>query len=331
MQFAEKSHSTRQVGMLWPVLGSVRFFLALVVAASHLKWVVPNSRFIGEIGYFSPRTAVFAFLFISGFSIACSYQNSALGFYTRRIRRIYPLYFVAVLGSVLLPVFLHGSFYVAHGILVKMMPWQTVLGNLFFLQGFFCYPVDTNVVVWTLSIEVFFYLLAPLIARFTPRTLLKIVCLFALVFISSRFFDLPHYSAITYGGNVFTLGWAWLLGFFCWHVRLRQDWVIWAVVIGIVSITLNNVDQEFLWPITWIVTILSAHYSSFVCWHPRMAQFLSFLGDLSYPLYLLHLPLYLFLYASGVKITAHAYLVISLIGSFVFERFYDRPIKKFFS
>ena len=66
--------------------------------------------------------------------------------------------------------------------------------NLIFAQGFFAAPISTNGPVWSLSVEVFFYAVAPLIARLSTAVVAIIAgASFSLFAISSNY-ELSFYS-----------------------------------------------------------------------------------------------------------------------------------------
>jgi peptidoglycan/LPS O-acetylase OafA/YrhL len=62
--------------MLWPLLGGVRFLLALIVVGTHLIFFSPPCEWSHGLLNLSGFAAVLGFLIISGFSIAASYEKS---------------------------------------------------------------------------------------------------------------------------------------------------------------------------------------------------------------------------------------------------------------
>jgi peptidoglycan/LPS O-acetylase OafA/YrhL len=89
--------------MQWKVLAGLRFFLAWIVVCYHLKNFIPDygKDFLCTFGKLNGLTAVLGFLLISGYSIAHSLTKNPEGFYNRRFLRIYPLYFCAVIVSLI--------------------------------------------------------------------------------------------------------------------------------------------------------------------------------------------------------------------------------------
>ena len=166
----------------WPLLGGVRFALACVVVAEHFQWFLPHPA-VELVRLFGPFAAVVGFLFISGYSIAASYERAPKGFYVRRLRRIYPWYALA-LGLSLVPFLITGrALFTFGGIPFPRPSALTVAGNALFLQGFAVPVVGGDTALWSLSVEVACYALAPLFARFRWLCLaaLPSLALFAVV------------------------------------------------------------------------------------------------------------------------------------------------------
>jgi peptidoglycan/LPS O-acetylase OafA/YrhL len=313
--------------MKWPILAAIRFFLALVVAGSHLTWYMETQSSVSVISYFSGMAAVLGFLVMSGYSIAASYAKQRNGFYWRRVLRIIPLYVVLIAFSAVGPALLGGQITVPGGHFVTPQFGQ-VLGNLFFLQGFLVMPLNTCPVVWTLSVEVFFYLATPWLARLSQRTLLFTVLALAGLFACSRFLHLPFYAELLYGSNVVLLGWAWLLGFWIFRAREHEHTIVVALSLGICVMAFNNSFLTVLWPITWIITILAIGYAELFPYGKRLAAFLSLLGDASYPLYLAHMPVFLLLYGFRVSESGWVFILVAIVFSIVLDRCFDRPLKR---
>jgi peptidoglycan/LPS O-acetylase OafA/YrhL len=306
--------------MRWPILGGVRFFLALVVAGAHCTlYAAPNAKVLA-LQYFSGLAAVIGFLVISGYSIAASYAKQKNGFYARRALRILPLYVASIAFSAAGPVLFTRIF--------GAPDFRLILANLFLLQGFFVKPIPINPVLWTLSLEAFFYLLTPLIARLSQRALIVIICISAAGYGLAHFLSLPFYSELLYGSSVLLLGWAWLLGF--WTYRNAQYSHTFMIVqsIGVCAIALNNSFLMFLWPVTWTVTIIGIGYGCRVPYNRRIARFLSLLGDASYPLYLVHFTVFSFIKVFTSATSAYIYLMSAIAISILLDRGFDRPFKR---
>lgn len=156
----------------------LRLFLALSVCLSHLGEVSGIAAFLPLANYFYSGIAVDSFFVVSGFLIFRSFQHSSsLGSYMgKRVRRIYPAYCVVVVAaSLLLPLLFIGD----RQRLLFSADWLQYLGyNLVFLNflqpdmpGIFTQnPLQViNAPLWTIKVEVMFYLSVPLIFPLVTR------------------------------------------------------------------------------------------------------------------------------------------------------------------
>ncbi len=168
-------------------LASMVFFYhaAILSGADELSW-------IGKV--ISADLAVKGFFVISGFLVFMSYERSpGLGEYlSRRMRRLYPGYAsVVIIAAVSLfwASDLSASQYFSRGF------WRYLAANLCFLNffgsslpGVFAsnHFQAVNGSLWTLKIEVMFYLFVPILAwfvrRWRPLPVLLILYLFSLVY-----------------------------------------------------------------------------------------------------------------------------------------------------
>ncbi len=306
--------------MRWPVLGAIRFFLALVVAGAHCSiFAAPGAKVLA-LRYFSGLAAVIGFLVISGYSIAASYAKQRDGFYRRRALRILPLYALSIALTAAGPVLFPKIF----GLPNKPL----LFGNLFLLQGFAVRALPGNPVLWTLSLEVFFYLWTPLLARLSQGVLITLVCISAVSYGLAYYLHLPFYTGLLYGISVPLLGWSWLLGF--WFYRSSQSHFILllACAIGVGALSFNPSFLLSLWPVAWLVTIAAIGYGSRLPYNPVLAKGLSLLGDASYPLYLVHFTVYSFLKVFAKATSAYVYLLSALAVSIALDLGFDKPFKR---
>lgn len=146
-------------------LGVVRALAATYVVLHH---VVVHSDISGPVSYLFRfgQEAVIVFFLLSGFLIFASEQarvrSDLRGYYLRRLRRIYPLLFVAMA--------LTAGVVWANGTLAQSFRLSELAVNLVSLQdvsalkpGVIGDPFLGNSPLWSLSYEVFFYLAFPLI------------------------------------------------------------------------------------------------------------------------------------------------------------------------
>lgn len=149
----------------------LRLLLAAVVCVVHAH-ELSGFAALGQLaGLLSSAVAVKAFFVVSGFLVVMSFERSAslASYASKRIRRIYPAYFVVVmlcaLGLLAASSYSAGSYFSAGWL-------KYVLANLSFLN--FLQPTlpgvfesnklaAVNGALWTLKIEAMFYLSVPLI------------------------------------------------------------------------------------------------------------------------------------------------------------------------
>ncbi|SRR5258708_6582095 len=335
-------------------MGSLRLLLALAVAGGHVAsmfgftagWILPGSR------------AVQIFYIISGFLMAMilngKYADSRHGnwlFYTNRVVKIFGPYFAILAvtiaicllskaftgNALLLNVWFAeaGSmsvsawtFAVLTNIFIIGQEWGYLLiyrgGSLFYdLQAFAKPPIASQFTVivpaWTLSIELLFYILAPFVVR---RHILLIAAL-ALVDHCFRWgaYHFGYYSEATnYRFFPFELS-LFLYGSFCFRLRKflvppNPKWS--SAITTAVVVTIAFLPQYFLenqYQLYVIVGLLLPSLFDFT----RRNNWDRALGDLSYPIYLVHWPVGAFAAAlvrttqPGLMGTVAAFPIIAIL------------------
>jgi peptidoglycan/LPS O-acetylase OafA/YrhL len=291
----------------WDVLSLMRFFLALIVALSHARQYGPLGplAWLDRLGSFE---AILGFLLISGYSIGHSIQKRPEGYFVRRIFRIYPVYLAAIVITYAVQRDAWTPSFTLH-----------FIPNLFFLGELV--QRDTYVGPgWTLNLEVWLYALAPWFLRLRASTLERliggsIVC-YAGYELCRSLFHAPHYATTIGGINLPCLGFIWIAGFYLSTARSRQRPLAIAgllfaanilVVAGIqllVRIKHHDVRDFFvtdIWDFLMRALLLAfvflvfrgviAHRFHLARWQSRIARFL---GDISYPLYLVHYAVFVY-------------------------------------
>jgi peptidoglycan/LPS O-acetylase OafA/YrhL len=268
----------------WAVLAGARFCLAAIVFAVHLPWFTNVSSGLSYLAQFGGFAAVLGFLVISGVSIGHSYTQQPDGYFQRRFLRIYPLYFISVCFALLLTYTIGSGHYVTPEQTWFAAHWKTNFGNLFFLQGFTSIAITYNEPLWTISIEVFFYILVPFLMRLRPFALVGLVLASMLLWIFSHKGWLFGYSAARYA-------WPWLIGF-VFATRSNSTIVAFLALIGTVTVFVNKVDtgEHFAW-LTFAMVVLLIFLARYVRLSIKVRSILNFFGEMSYPLYLFHWPL----------------------------------------
>lgn len=346
-------------------MGSLRFLLALAVAAGHTAsmfgfaaaWILPGSR------------AVQIFYLISGYLMAMilngKYANDPHGnwiFYTNRAVKIFAPYFAILLvtivicliswtltgNALLLQVWFTEAgnlslatwaFALFTNAFIVGQEWGYLLiyraGSLFFdLQAFANPPMAAQFTVivpaWTLSIELVFYILAPFILR---RHVLLIAALaFASHYFRFEAYHLGFYSEATnYRFFPFELS-LFLYGAICFRIgrllpRVNAGWSAASTAVMVLTITFLPryfLEHQYqLYAMVGFAIPLLFEFSRRYTWDRS-------LGDLSYPLYLVHWPVAVFTAAAlhhSALTTVIA--IVAAIGTAIgVDRYIDAPIDR---
>lgn len=171
-------------------LDLLRLIFASIVVLFHSSALTGLTALAPLGAYCNPRFAVRGFFVISGLLIYRSYTRSSTirSYLEKRVRRIYPAYFAIVVGAAIVLPLLSRQF-PAHTYGLGF--WKYLGANLVFLNflapnlpGVFTANgiQAVNGALWTLKIEVIFYLSVPIIYRLSKKfgTNLTIGAIFAL-------------------------------------------------------------------------------------------------------------------------------------------------------
>ncbi len=309
----------------WSLLALLRFVLSNIVFIYHLYYFGPQDKTQLGIRNLGGVTAVICFLFLSGLSIGYSFANSPKEFIKRRLIRIYPLYFFAVLFAVILqatisPVQGYRIIYIPAGLL-------TSVANTFMLQGIVAIPMTFNSPLWSLSVEFTFYILTPLICKI-PNYLLNIIIGISLVIFLLTY---PNIDTL-YGLRIVQFSWAWIIGFAFSqnkkHPILQVTFFFSCFIIGVYHLV--AIKEESLAYITLGMLILVfTSYKLPLKLSEKQKNIFNFLGNLSYPLYVFHWPMALLLYHIGIRGTWNFYFIILLSMPPIYY-FFDVYLKRLF-
>ena len=281
---------------------------------THLKWLESTDVF-GAV------YAVPLFFLISGYCIHLSnirylQNNQELPlrqYFERRLRRIYPPYLVALIFSILVIQLTRGS---------KHLSLADLASHVFLLQGFTANYFNTvNVVFWTISIEMAFYLLYPIFYYLRLHCSINFAMLVALAVSSISIFYFFFSDQLSYPQMfcVTNIWFGWCCGAFLAEKQmlkpasLKRPVVVFAYGIIVLLFTILKLypqprmallDYQFdilIWtaPMLWLIgkeNWLRSQRSYFL-------RVMSAIGLSSYSLYLFLSPL----------ITVKNYLVHSML------------------
>lgn len=323
--------------MQWKVLAGLRFFLAWIVVCYHLKDFTPDygKDFLCTFGKLNGLAAVLGFLLISGYSIAHSITRNPEGFYKRRFLRIYPLYFCAVFVS-LIPFLILGQN-------IKILNWEivqpdlwAVVGNLMFFQTFISDNIQSNTPLWSLSVEAFCYILAPFFIRESNKKILIYLAVFSCLlyivlpcvyYIFFPSLKVPFYSNLRYGLPFALFVWVWLLGFLYFSNKEKKSAKMMLVGLGSLVLLLNPTPTGKTGIVTYLFSSLVLIYSPYVQLPKPLLNIFNYLGDISYPLYLFHIPTFIFSSSVlGIK-DSISLVFLALLVSMLFYHAIDTPLR----
>ncbi len=280
---------------------AIRFALAFVVFLAHSYELsrVEGLRFVNAL--FSSEIAVQAFFVVSGFLIFMSYEKSGSfsKYAVKRARRIYPAYVTvvvlcALLGFLVSPLDARSYF---SADLVKYL-----VANLAFLN--FLHPnlpgvfegntyTEVNGALWTLKIEVLFYLSVPLFVFLFRKigTLRVIIGVYAL---SLLYEMLMHSLAAQTGRSMYMVLARQLPGQLSYFMAGAVIYYYWELVnrrpnifllIGVWAYALGRYgDVAALEPVGLAVIVVYIAY--FFRYFGNFGKY----GDISYGVYILHFP-----------------------------------------
>jgi peptidoglycan/LPS O-acetylase OafA/YrhL len=316
----------------WSILAGVRFLLASIVAISHLNDYAPLGC-LGFIPLFGAFEAIMGFLLISGYSISASYAKQPTGFLWRRIMRLYPIYLTAMVVT-----------YLAFILLEKPAPPLIVLAeNALFLNQL---VTNTSFVgpAWSLSLEFWLYCLTPILIVLSKSWIRVIIfssfACYLVYTVLRTLSHMPYYSGVGYGANLIFLSFIWIAGLRLARSgggdkrALRDIGIIFGCHIALAAAIQfgfrlkHHAASSFFFHDTIGFAMQSATllFVYFVFKHLIISErpslhrswFLRFLGDVSYPLYLLHAALFAMLVHFGLKTPILLYLTAVSVSALVY-------------
>lgn len=329
-------------------LDSLRGLAALIVLVHHARTMFPRTFAPGSpwtsvlthIGRFNTE-AVLLFFVLSGFSIRLSIERDGLDNRTallryaqRRALRILPLYWFALALSFAVSV--------VAPLPALAVAWSTLLGNLLFLQtavgvdGLWFLPYAGDGPLWSLSFEVFYYAAFPALlhAIATRRARLRAVAFATLLgLLASAWHPSPFTlflgaSAIWYAGV--ELAETHLLG------RAACSWGLAFALILLFASAQFGPAARTLYGL-WIGSVLFLLGRTLIAYAPALRPLslaldrpllapLARVGDLSYALYLLHVPVLRALHASlGDRLLS---IATAVLVSFMLAQLTERAAQR---
>lgn len=171
-------------------LTATRAVAALLVIIHHFgTHIFPFNR--APYFFSSGNIAVGYFFVLSGFVLYLSYFDKRIGYreyLVKRLARIAPVYWIALMMSVCAGViFFHYSPGSAQALR------ETLLSALFLQAWVPTYPLCLNGPGWTISIEMFFYVIFPVLLLLQKRYFKVFLLLTVCFYVLSQYFHLKYY------------------------------------------------------------------------------------------------------------------------------------------
>jgi peptidoglycan/LPS O-acetylase OafA/YrhL len=297
-------------------LTSLRFFAALYVVFFHTLVLALGTGWrdlstvhgrVLELGYIS----VSFFFTLSGYILAVNYlprRVSTQQFWWARFARVYPLFLFTLLISC--PQYLVGAvkrigYHAAAGEVLGQL-----VGNIFLLQAWLPSLARIDFPNWSLSVEAFFYLLFPFLLAVLAKPgvrLLAAAGIFAylagMCFVVTAMHahiaaDLLRYNPL-FHLHAFVVG--VVVGVIRTKVRLQSRGAPAFLLMAIVCFAFTVHYYRYIpWPLlqdgllvpAFVCLILAFDSGNKALNRPLSAKWLVILGEASYGLYLIHIPLW---------------------------------------
>ena len=313
-------------------LDILRFIAAFIVIIAHLY--DSNVAYQGfkifdlnkEFSIFSYGVAgVIIFFLISGYIIpsAITRCNNIKDFLIKRAIRIYPLLIIVMIYGLIR----YGGFK-EKMILGLILPVADFIGGIYVVKA-----VD-----WTLRIEFFYYILIALIYfknKFNLKTTLFCIAVTSILIVTTYLCSEKYFNyRLIYLNFIFLGSLLYLIEKENFSNFGNNIWTLVAFISSITIFEICRVDDSYLFP---GVSFGTAIFLFFYFLHQtkfrvKSNSFVTFLGVLSYPSYLLHLMIYEDLYRlSNSHITTPIIFVIICYGAHLFiEKPSMKKLKKIF-
>jgi peptidoglycan/LPS O-acetylase OafA/YrhL len=283
----------------------LRFYFAFIVVIGHLIEISNIKAFQKFAPYFNTYISVTAFFCISGFLISRSYLNTPnlKDYFKKRAARLLPAYlFIIFTCAIFLSLLSEYSFseYFTHPVLFKYL-----FANLSFLNfiqpclpGVFSNEISSctvNAALWTLKIEVSFYLIIPIILYLTKKIRLKYLLFIGIYLLSVIYRNTFEYLSTLNGVGYYTIIARQLPGFmsyfvcgialyyyFEFFIRNKKILLFFSVIVFILE---RKFGVEFLSPLALSIIVF------FIAFSFKQLNGFAKHGDISYGIYIFHYPI----------------------------------------
>jgi exopolysaccharide production protein ExoZ len=300
----------------------LRGLAALGVVLCHYSMALPIPKLLKTVFDFG-QAGVHVFFLISGFIIVFSlikadYKvNKFFIFLAKRSIRIDPAYYATVILTILLFEYFVAISHVK-GNEFNFIPGQ-FLAHLIYIVPFTDYPFYMHV-FWTLCVEFQFYLVIGLLFFLWDNRVFKLIFLIIFSALSFKAWPNGYYLVLNYS-TIFSAG-IWLV-----YLYRQPSWFN-RIVTGFFLVL---AERRFGIPIF----ILLSCCCLIILYSKQIIKPLSFLGDISYSLYLTHTLIFAILLKVVVKFNLHTdnyallwlfiETIIAIMAAYCFYLLIEKP------
>ncbi|QXQ09621.1 acyltransferase [Paeniglutamicibacter sp. Y32M11] len=345
-------------------MGFLRVFLALAVISAHTSEVLGFPLVSG-------RTAVECFFVISGFYMAMVLETKYLRvaskpwitFMKSRLVRLFPVYLLTIAASILL-ILLGGNIFLGHSVFpirdmfeYPLTTWLPIVisnitivtqdwslfaainpeGSLHFTSDFRsaeapAYQYFLVPQAWTVGLEITFYLLAPLLARRSTRTLIGLLFgSIALRVICGMFFGLRadpwSYRFFPFELSIF------IAGMLAYRFRsyipagTPRFLPLGTVLLAFLAMPFLKAVPPVYLLATLAFPLVFALFVPAIFESTKKSAVDRWIGELSYPVYLVHILVISAFASVGLHLDGATAIVASLAAGIIVVLAFDRPLE----
>ena len=318
------------------ILDGLRGIAAIAVMIAHITSGIMSSPLFGR-----KHMAVQFFFMLSGFVMMCAYDKKLRAgltfteFFCRRIVRLFPLIWVGTLLSWIYFANFDDAFNADpdRNTAVLFSALSIPIAKTAFSDRLF----PLNPPEWSLFFELLIYAVFGLLARFASVRALVITTALGLVFYAIGTHYFAGERAPFWFGAVGTWT-SFVIGMLLWHAHQHRILAHLSMPFPLLALGMLMVcGLRQWWPITIDTVLLAIVFPAMMMLganrrSPGSPKLLEFLGELSYPLYIIHWPIMLFTqhYLTGVLSPLWTTVVacsLSVIVSWVLYIAFDKPIR----
>lgn len=313
-------------------LALIRFAMAYIVFAGHYGMVGQHSVLTYRLAQLGQFSAILVFLVISGYSIASSFQRETLGFYARRLGRIYPVFFIALTFYVVFLTSYAGTDVITtdgthHGPVPSV---TRSLLNYVFLNGVIGEQIIGT--SWSLAVEAIFYIATPLLFLLVRSkyhlALLLFIAASAAFYWFHESLDLVYFANMRHSTAALALFFAWGMGFYFYFHRTLTAAIFFPIALCILINHYLPLGGTYSLPTLYVTSTLVFFADKLPPLNRHFVRLFNYLGELSYPLFILHYPLLIFLNYRLKLSNQFAIVGILLAVSAVVLAFIDKPCRR---